>query len=90
MLHARFNHPDWGMEYERRTANKVLKVGERYPVQDIQMGSWRTDVYLCGFDIAFNSVLFDFEGENGEPCNIYIDPKYNPRIREQEDEDSED
>lgn len=90
MLYARFSHPDVGRDYERKVASKVLKVGERYPVHDIQMGSWYTSVYLCGFDIAFNSVFFDFEGQNGEPCNIYIDSKYNPYVRGQEDVDSED
>lgn len=68
---------------------KFLKQ-ERYPVHDIQMGSWYTSVYLCGFDIEFNSIFFDFEGQNGEPCNIYIDPKYNPHVRRQENAESED
>ena len=42
------------------------------------MSQTYTSVYLG--DKSYNSVLFEFEDEDGSPHNIYRDPEYNPYI----------
>lgn len=38
----------------------MLEVGKTYHVEDVDMGSWHTDVYLEEFPgVPFNSVLFE-------------------------------
>jgi len=38
---------------------KVLKIGEVYEVDHTEVGNWKTDVFLVGFDGGFNSVCFE-------------------------------
>jgi len=77
-LFARFNHPESGYKGCREAARYYgLLVGERYEVSNVVMGASYTDVYLCGYLRPFNSVLFDFEDEDGSAHDIYRDPKYN-------------
>lgn len=56
-----------------------LKVGDRIPVRDIDMGQSSTSIYLDGYKGSFNSVFFEFE-ENGEEIEIYGDKRYNPYL----------
>lgn len=80
MLYAKFTYPDSGYYYDVEYAKKIgLKVGERYEVEDLSMGSSHTSVYLKNVKGSFNSVQFEFE-ENGEPIDIYNDPRYNPYL----------
>ncbi len=80
MLYVRFMYPDGGWDSDIEHSKKAgLKVGERYEVEYISMGSWYTDVHLKDFKGHFNSVQFEFE-EDDTPINIYDNPKYNPYI----------
>ena len=78
MLYAKFMYPESGLHADIETAKMAsLEVGKKYVVEDVCMGGWFTDIYLKGFDEAFNSVQFEFE-EGGESIDIYSDPRYNP------------
>lgn len=80
MLYARFMHPDGGWDSDIKYAKKAgLKVGERYEVEYLLMGSWHTDVYLKDIEYSFNSVQFEFE-EDDTPIDIFSDPRYNPYL----------
>lgn len=80
MLYARFMHPDNGYDCDKEYAKKMgLKVGERYEVEDISMGGSHTSIYLKDIKGSFNPVQFEFE-EDGEPIDIYRDPRYNPYL----------
>ena len=82
MLYARFNYPDNGWPSERGYAeSKGLKVGERYEIEFVSMGGSYTSIYLKNIDGVFNSVLFDFEEEDGTEVNIYKDARYSPYER---------
>ena len=79
-MYAVFNHPDHGYPSQGQAAiDAGLVVGERYEVEHVYMGQSNTTIKLVGFGLR-NSVLFDFENDDGTPCNIYTDPKYNPYI----------
>lgn len=81
MLYAKFMYPDNGREYDKKYVKEVgLKVGERYEVEDVDMGQSSTSIYLKDIKGSFNSVHFEFE-ENGKPIDIYDDPRYNPYLR---------
>lgn len=54
-----------------------LVVGDVYHVDFIDMDRWYTDIYIAGKPSPYNSVIFEFY-ENGDPIDIYNDPKYNP------------
>lgn len=66
----------------RETGNGVnhdLTFGEKYAVEDIEMGGFYTGVFLEGMDFPYNSVIFKFfEGE--EELDIYEDPRFNPYL----------
>lgn len=79
MLTAKFTHPENGTEYHQSVAKAKLEVGIEYEVRSVVMDRYYTDIYLVGPTGAFNSVLFDFF-EDGEPCDIYSSPKYNPYL----------
>ena len=82
MLYARFMHPEYGRAHDReQAATSGLVVGERYLVEDVEIGQSYTGIKLNCFRKAFNSVLFEFEEEDCSPIDIYTDPKYNPYIR---------
>lgn len=53
-----------------------LKIGEKYPVDEIHMGQSYTSVSLYGFRTSFNSIHFDFY-VNGKKCNIYESVAFN-------------
>ncbi len=81
MLYAKFMYPDNGYDYDEEYAKKMgLKVSERYEVEDVDMGQSHTSIYLKNIKGCFNSVHFEFE-ENGNPIDIYDDPRYNPYLR---------
>jgi|SRR6185312_12762385 len=49
-----------GSTAEQEDAKKHLKVGATYEIEKIEIGNWRTDVWLEGFPgVAFNSVMFE-------------------------------
>ena len=88
ILFASFNHPESGYKSSRETAQFFyLLVGVRYEVDKVVMGASYTDIYLCGYPRPFNSVLFDFEDEDGTAHDIYGDPKYNPFLNRKENSD---
>ena len=66
-----------------------LKVGDRIPVRDIDMGQSSTSIYLDGYKGSFNSVFFEFE-ENGKEIDIYGDKRYNPYLSMYDDCNPED
>lgn len=81
MLYAIFTKLEAGYPGNGENAIKRgLKVGEKYEVEYIGMGQSYTSIELKGIENNFNSVLFDFEDENGVPVNIYRDPRYNPYL----------
>lgn len=53
-----------------------LKVGDRIPVRDIDMGQSSTSIYLDGYKGSFNSVFFEFE-ENGKEFDPISDRRFN-------------
>ena len=66
-----------------------LKVGDRIPVRDIDMGQSSTSIYLDGYKGSFNSVFFEFE-ENDKEIDIYGDKRYNPYLSMYDDCNPED
>lgn len=77
MLYAKFIHANNGWIGDRERAKRAgLKVGEKYEIEFVSVGRSYTSVYLKNIDGFFNSVLFDFEEEDGTPVNIYNEPKY--------------
>lgn len=74
---------------KRQMAECNLKVGDRIPVRDIDMGQSSTSIYLDGYKGSFNSVFFEFE-ENGKEIDIYGDRRYNPYLSMYDDCDPED
>jgi hypothetical protein len=54
-----FSFPDNGMKYEQERAKEYLEVNKEYTVERIEIGSWKTEVFLKEVhDIPFNSILF--------------------------------
>ena len=53
-----------------------LKVGDRIPVRNIDMGQSSTSIYLDGYKGSFNSVFFEFE-ENGKEFDPISDCRFN-------------
>ena len=57
-----------------------FKVGDKFEVEDIDMGGSSTSIYLKDFpNQPFNSVFFEFE-ENGKELGIYDDTRFNPYL----------
>ena len=78
-IYARFLYPNYGYAGDGKKAISAgLVVGERYEVASISMGQSYTSIILSGFSGVFNSVLFEFEDENGIDLDIYKDPRFNP------------
>lgn len=48
-----------GYDLERKSAREKLVVGRRYIVEKIEIGAWKTEVYLQGYKNSFNSCLFE-------------------------------
>ena len=81
-LYAKFVHPDWGLEYNKKKVREVgLEVGRKYRVTSVDMGQSYTNIGLAGFQGLFNSVQFEFYDENDQPHDIYNDADYNPYIK---------
>ena len=82
MIKAIFKHPQSGDLDDKNTIKVAgLKVDEAYEVEEIDMRSWHTDIFLKGYRGSFNSVAFEFE-EDGKPLDIYSDPRFNPFLDE--------
>lgn len=47
-----------GLDQELERAKDFLITGREYIVEEIVVDSWRSDVYLQGFPVGFNSVFF--------------------------------
>ena len=64
MLIARYMHPYSGMPADAVDAKNRLEFGRSYKVTRIDVGQWRTTVWLHGlgdgYHDGFNSVHFDF------------------------------
>lgn len=81
MLFAVFKHPDWGSRNDGEMAISAgLVVGEKYPVENVSMGQSHTCISIKGYG-SHNSVLFEFENDDGSECNIYKDSKYSPYMK---------
>lgn len=51
---------DAGYSYDKELAQKFLKLGKSYTVDEIEVGGWNTTIYLKEIpNIGFNSVFFD-------------------------------
>ena len=56
-----------GYEYDKEVAQKYLEVGKEYVIENTQVNSWNTDVWLQEFsNIKFNSVFFEDAVEQGK------------------------
>lgn len=75
MITAIYKHPEFGYS---KSLN--LEVGREYEVTGIHMGPTHTEINLKGIEGDFESVKFEFY-ENGNPLNIYNDPRFNPWLR---------
>lgn len=55
-----FSHPDTGYLHHQETAKEHLTLGKTYTVEETQIDSFHTDVFLQEIpEVAFNSVLFE-------------------------------
>ena len=79
MLYAKYTNPNAGFDFDKKNCEEYLVPDRKYIVEDIEMGSWHTTVYLKGFNVPFNSVNFTFYKDD-EEYDIYGDPEYNPYI----------
>ena len=70
MLKAKYNKPDSGWEEDQELCRKLLVLNETYSVYNVEVHSWHTDVYLCGFDEPFNSVNFTYYDETGNEVEL--------------------
>lgn len=57
-LVAVYTHPENGMKSDQMRA-EALKQGSIYPITNIEVHNYRTNIFLKGFEHSFNSVLFD-------------------------------
>lgn len=48
-----------GYKLERESAKDKLVIGRSYQVEKIQVGSYKTDIYLTNISGSFNSCLFE-------------------------------
>ena len=70
-IYAIFSHPENGRDFDQ-----VLTPGEKYPLQNAFVERYSTRVLLKGIMGYFNSVLFDFVDDSGNPVDIYEMPKF--------------
>ena len=75
-IYAIFSHPENGRDFDQEEARKVLTPGEKYPLQNAFVERHSTRVLLKGIMGYFNSVLFDFVDDSGNPVDIYEMPKF--------------
>ena len=77
---ARFMRPESGWPCDQEKARKAgLTPGTDYDLERVSMGQSTTTICLAGYSGVFNSVQFDFF-EDGEPLDIYRDPRFNPYL----------
>jgi hypothetical protein len=80
MLYVRFLYSGKGYNGDGNDAiDNGLRIGESYLVDNVNMGQSHTSVTIKGR--CYNSVLFEFEDENGKWLNIFKMPEYNPYLR---------
>ena len=88
-LFAKYTHEWTGRQWEREAVEKAdLHIGHYYPVEYVIMTQSYTDITLARLG-HFNSVFFDFYDEDGNEINIYADPRYNPYLLMDEEEEEE-
>lgn len=79
MLYAICDDLSCGFSHDQEYLIKNnFKIGDKFEVEDINMGQSYTSVFLKGYPYCFNSVNFRFEDENGNDIDIFNDPRYNP------------
>jgi hypothetical protein len=73
VIYAVLETHDAGWEGEQKRIKELnMKIGDKFTVNNIAIGSWNTDVYLDEFpDDYFNSVFFNFVDENGSEVDIF-------------------
>lgn len=74
-IYAIFAHPNNGRDSDQAEA-KDLTPGKKYTLQNAFVGKSNTRVLLKDITGYFNSVLFDFVDEQGNPVNIYEMPRF--------------
>lgn len=58
-LRVRFSHPKAGYTVHQDIAKQYLNLNKVYTVKSFRIDTFHTDVWLEGFDVPFNSVMFD-------------------------------
>lgn len=48
-----------GYEFERESAKEKLVIGRSYTVEKVEVGSYKTEIYLTNISGSFNSCLFE-------------------------------
>ena len=48
-----------GYEIERESAKEKLVIGRSYTVEKVEVGSYKTEIYLTNISGSFNSCLFE-------------------------------
>lgn len=79
-LFAKYTHEWVGKQWEREVVEKAdLHIGYYYPVEQVIMTQSYTDITLARLG-HFNSTFFEFYDEDGNKIDIYNDPRYNPYL----------
>jgi len=56
---VRFAHPNHGGLWERTKAAEILRQDLVYPVEKVVQEAWCTYVYIHGYRVGFNTVMFE-------------------------------
>lgn len=56
---------------KRAAAERGLKVGQSYEVENIDVGDWYSYIRLKGFDASFNEAMFEQEAKSGGARTSY-------------------
>lgn len=83
MITARYVYPENGTSFEQERNMRLLKLGQEYEVEDIEVLAWKTLIFLKGIEAIFNSVNFEFY-KDGYPYDIFADPDINPYLNDNE------
>lgn len=79
-LFAKYTHEWVGKQWEREVVEKAdLHIGYYYLVEQVIMTQSYTDITLARLG-HFNSAFFEFYDEDGNKIDIYNDPRYNPYL----------
>lgn len=66
-----------GTDFDKKAIVEAgIKVGDKIPLVNAEVGKFHTNVYLKGYPKSFNSVFFNFVDENGEDYDIYSDESF--------------